>query len=122
MLKPSFYYGATSETFHRARTLRKEMTSSEKLMWQVLRRNNVKGFYFRRQHPIGRYIADFYCHNAKLVIELDGDVHDSEEAKERDANRTAVIEKYGIKVIRFSNGDVFKNTQFVVEEIEKYLH
>ena len=97
------------------------MTSAEKLMWQILRRNSVKGFYFRRQHPIGRYIADFYCHKVKLVVELDGDVHDSADQKEHDANRDAIMEKFGLTVLRFSNDDIFKNAEFVVNEIENFL-
>ena len=76
MPKTTFFYGATEETFERAKSLRKKMTDGEKLFWQLLRRNNVKGFYFRRQHPIGHYVADFYCHKAKVVVELDRAVHE----------------------------------------------
>ena len=121
MPKMPFFYNATEETFERAKSLRKEMTSAEKLMWEVLRRNNVNGFYFRRQHPIGRYIADFYCHKAKLVIELDGEIHDDKTQKEHDANRDAVMNNLGIIVLRFSNDDVFRNTSLVVKEIERFL-
>lgn len=121
MPRPAYFYGATEETFERAKSLRKEMTNGEKLFWQILRRNNVKGFYFRRQHPINRYIADFYCHKAKLVVELDGEVHNSIDAKEHDENRDAVMMNFGITVLRFKNDDAVKNTDFVVKEIEKHL-
>ena len=119
--RPDYYYNAPHETFEKAKLLRKEMTSAEKVVWKIIRRNNLKGFYFRRQHPVWIYIADFYCHKARLVVELDGEVHDTENAKQYDAGRNEKMNDFGITVLRFKNEDVFANIDFVVETIEKHL-
>lgn len=116
-----YYYNAQKKTFTNAKRMRKEPTAAEKFLWQILRRKAVQGYKFRRQHPIDRYIADFYCHKAKLVIEADGEVHDLEEVKRKDENRDAVMKKYGLTVLRFKNEDVLFNAHIVVEEIEKHL-
>jgi len=116
-----YYYNARKKTFNNAKRLRKEPTAAEKFLWQILRRKAVQGYKFRRQHPIDRYVADFYCHKARLVIEADGEVHDLEEVKRKDANRDAVMKKYGLTILRFKNEDVLFNAHIVVEEIEKYL-
>ena len=101
--------------------MRKNITKAEKIIWHELRRNNAKGYYFRRQHPIAWYIADFYCHKAKLVIELDGESHDTEEMKEHDEWRNGVMENLEIKVLRFKNEQVFDELDKVIEEIKKHL-
>ncbi|MEW6468242.1 MAG: endonuclease domain-containing protein [Bacteroidota bacterium] len=119
--QPGLFYNATRETFLRARILRKQMTSSERALWEVLRRNSVKGFYFRRQHPIWIYIADFYCHKAKLVIELDGEIHHSEKAKKHDAERDEMMKGQGITVLRFPNVEVFENLNGVMKKVTEYL-
>jgi very-short-patch-repair endonuclease len=72
------------------------MTYCEKVLWQELRKNRLHNLYFRRQHPISHFIVDFYCHELRLVIEVDGSIHDMEEQRERDLNRTAEIEKFDI--------------------------
>ena len=83
-----------------------------------MRKNRRLNLYFRRQHPVGRFIVDFYCHEIRLAIEVDGSVHDSEEQHERDANRTACLEEFGIKVLRFRNEDIIRNSRKVAEIIE----
>jgi very-short-patch-repair endonuclease len=118
-MQVEFYYGAKAITFERARELRKNMTSTEKTLWQKLRKNQVKGLRFRRQHPIDIYIADFYCHKAKLVIEIDGKIHNQQ--KEEDDSRTEEINKFGIKVIRFTNEDVLKDIDKVLNNIYEKL-
>ncbi len=118
---PEYYYNAPEKTFELAKLLRKDMTATEKLMWQVLRRNSLKGYYFRRQHPIAWYVADFYCHDAKLVVELDGEVHDFEDIKRHDAERDELMRGLGITVLRFKNEDVRGNVDEVVREIERHL-
>jgi cyclase len=118
---PSYYYNASKETFERAKNLRKNITKAEKILWHELRRNNLKKYHFRRQHPIAWYIADFYCHTAKLVIELDGEVHELEEMKAHDEWRDGIMENFDIKVLRFKNEDVFGNIDWVVKEIKKHL-
>ncbi len=115
------YYGATEHIAQNAIALRRNETPAEKFMWKLLRNRNIKGFKFRRQHPISRYIADFYCHEAKLVIELDGDVHLIEEIKEYDKKRQEAISQFDLKVLRFKNEEVFFETNKVIEIIEKHL-
>ena len=110
-----------------ARTLRKNPTYAEKILWADLRKRRQHEKKFLRQHPIffsdvGKerfYIADFYCHEAKLVVELDGRVHDFQ--KEQDEARTFVINQLGIKVIRFTNDDVENNLNDVMERIYEEL-
>ena len=118
---PPFYYNAPDLTFKLAKRLRKKITKAEKILWHELRRNNAKGYYFRRQHPIAWYIADFYCHEAKLVVELDGEVHDTEEMQEHDERRDSIMEGFDITVLRFKNEEVFGNVDEVVEAIKKHL-
>ena len=104
-----------SEIRARARALRRPMTPPEQKLWFRLRRNQIEGFKFKRQHPIGRFIVDFYCGSCRLVIELDGDTH--VEQQEYDAARTAWLEQQGCRVIRFCNRDVCNNTDGVLEVI-----
>ena len=98
-----------------AQTLRKNMTKEEAQLWyQCLCRAK---FRFRRQYVIGNYIVDFYCHQAKLVVELDGSQHYTPEEQANDRRRTAYLEQLGLKVIRFSNLDVLRRFQDVCEDI-----
>lgn len=76
--------GATESSFSEAQFLRKNETETEKILWENLRDNQLQGFKFRRQHPISLYIADFYCHKLKLIIEIDGGYHDSSEQVQKD--------------------------------------
>nr|WP_245395604.1 DUF559 domain-containing protein [Anthocerotibacter panamensis] len=100
-----------------ARKLRKNMTDAEQLLWSCLRGKQLEGYRFRRQHPIDRFVLDFYCPAVKLAIELDGSQHGSPEGKARDAERTAWLNAQGIRVIRFWNAQVFKNLEGVLQEI-----
>jgi very-short-patch-repair endonuclease len=95
-----------------ARQLRSTPTDAEIRLWSRLRRKQLDGFRFRRQHPIGPYIVDFFCPEAKLVVEVDGGQHNAEEAK--DEKRTCWLEERGYRVIRFWNNDVLSNTDGVV--------
>jgi len=108
---------AKPEIFKFAQDLRKNQTASEQSLWKVLRKYRNSGYIFRRQHPLGKFIADFYCHKLKLVIEVDGEVHSGEEAQEHDAGRTFELEKFGIKVIRFSNEQILHNENDVMSQI-----
>jgi len=99
----------------RARELRHEQTPSEQKLWQVLRNRAVGGLKFRRQAPFGSYIVDFYCAEAKLVVEVDGDVHESQV--EYDAERTCWLESIGLKVMRVRNEDVMFRLEAVLDEI-----
>ncbi|MGI9920113.1 endonuclease domain-containing protein [Vibrio owensii] len=96
--------------------LRANMPKPEEVLWQRIRRKQL-GVKFRRQHGIGRYIVDFYCAELNLVIEIDGDSHFSTEGKEKDTKRDAFIEALGIKVLRFTNEEVMKQTESVLERL-----
>jgi len=100
-----------------ARALRRNSTEAERLLWLELRDHRLGGNSFRRQVPIENYIADFVCHAAKLVIELDGGQHFSDDGEQADAKRSAVIEAEGFRVLRFSNHDVMTNRAGVLETI-----
>jgi len=112
-------YGASKEIVERARDLRKRMTDVEILLWSHLRNKKLDGFKFRRQHPIWIFIADFYCHEVKLVVELDGGIHQQKEIKEHDINRTAELKRFEIKVIRFTNEEVLENTEKILNQIKE---
>lgn len=104
------------KTRKRARELRRELTPIEAILWQRLRSRRLAGLKFRRQHPIGPFITDFYCAERKLVIEIHGDTP-AEKAR-YDASRTAWLEEQGIRVIRFNNRDVLDNLPGVIEMIK----
>ncbi|MGA0562148.1 endonuclease domain-containing protein [Ancylobacter sp. VNQ12] len=101
----------------RARSLRRDQTEVEKLLWSHLRNRQLDGWKFRRQEPIDRFTVDFLCSDAKLVIELDGGQH----AVEKDAGRTRMIEACGYLVIRFWNNDVLTNIDGVLLRILEVL-
>jgi len=104
-----------------ARELRKNATDAEILMWQLLCRNQMLGFGFRRQHPMGNYILDFYCHQAGLIIELDGGQHNEDRQRRYDEARSAYLVKQGLKVLRVWNNDVLANTEGVLQAIYEEL-
>ena len=114
-------YGATATIFARANALKRIMTKAEKALWEQLRNRKLGGHKFRRQHPLAQFIADFYCHEAKLVVEADGGIHNEIEIKERDEERTYMIEKLGLKVIRFTNEAILNNIESVLQEIKMNL-
>ena len=99
--------------------LRTNMPKPEEVLWQKIRRKQL-GVKFRRQHGIGRYIVDFYCAELNLVIEIDGDSHFSDEGKEKDTIRDSFMETLGIKVLRFTNEEVMKQTESVLERIIQF--
>jgi len=101
----------------RARKLRHHQTPAEAVLWGLLRGRRLAGLKFKRQHPIGRYVADFACDSARLVIELDGEVHTHEDQAAADADRQAALESLGWFVLRFSNDDVLNRPSAVLEAI-----
>ncbi|TVR83814.1 MAG: endonuclease domain-containing protein [Rhodospirillales bacterium] len=100
-----------------ARRLRRDGTAAERRLWRYLRNRGLDGHKFRRQHPIGGFVADFACVEAKLVVEVDGGQHGGTE----DARRTAALRRHGFTVLRFWNNDVLANTEGVVETIRAHL-
>ncbi len=110
------YYGTTPYVFQRAAELRNTMTPAEASLWKSLHINEWK-LKFRRQHPIANYVVDFYCHSLKLVIEIDGDVHDKEDVKKKDTEREQFLKNLGLTVLRFKNEEVYKNRQQLLNKI-----
>ena len=103
------------EIQQRAKELRQQMTPAERVLWEHLRAKRLKGLKFRRQHPLGPFIVDFCCPEHRLVIEVDGGVHELQ--KECDEARTEQLEAYGYRVLRFRNEDVLHRLEDVLEAI-----
>lgn len=101
-----------------ARKLRQNQNKDEQLLWNAIRSRRLTGLKFRRQFPIAGYVLDFYCSEKKLAVELDGESH--KFRYEHDSERTRILEKQGIHVLRFSNEDIYKNLQGVLIDIEKF--
>jgi very-short-patch-repair endonuclease len=104
-----------------ARKLRQNMTLGEVLLWQRLKRKQMRGYDFDRQRPIDRYIVDFYCKDLKLAIEIDGSSHDGEEAKVNDDIRQERLESLGVRFLRFTDADVKRNMEMVLNSIERWI-
>ena len=119
MIKKMFL-GAGAPIFRNAEELRYRMTAAEELLWGYLKRQQL-GVKFRRQHPLGIYIADFYCHQHKLVIELDGSIHNRIDVAQNDIERQINLKLDGLKVIRFTNDQVFNNLNKVLEQINTQI-
>jgi len=119
-MKNNMFLEATPLIFQRARELRDDMTSAEIKLWEFLR-SRPSGYKFRRQHPIGPFIADFYCHTLQLVIEVDGSIHDQPEIKQSDRSKQWSPEKEKIKVIRFTNHEIENKYDEVITSINKIL-
>ena len=108
--------GATWERLRpRARELRHQATPDETRLWQALRAHRLAGLAFRRQHVIGNYIVDFYCHEKRIVIEVDGPIHDTQVDDDR--YRQEIIEARGLTVLRFQNHEVLNDLPSVLERI-----
>ena len=101
----------------RARSLRQEQTPAEKRLWVALRKRQVAGLKFRRQHPYGQFILDFFCVERQLAIEVDGAVHLSAEQATRDAERSEFLEKRGVHVLRFTNDEIDQHLPDVLRKI-----
>ena len=108
-------------TQSRARELRWQMTDAERVLWSILRRKQLEGFRFRRQVPIGRFFADFFCPATRLIIEVDGGQHFDEDNLWRDYRRSKWLKEQGFRVIRFTNDAVFRCPGDVAEEIRRVL-
>jgi len=99
----------------RAKELRRQMTREERILWQQLRTNRLQGFHFRRQQVIAGFIADFYCHAAGLVVEMDGGIH--QQQAEYDAERDRVLATLGLRILRVRNIVILENLAGVLERI-----
>ena len=103
------------------KSLRHDQTDAERILWQGLRAKRLEGYKFRRQHPIESYIVDFACLSAKLIIEIDGELHETDEAQAYDARRSAVLGRLGWHVMRFWNDDVYDDADGVLDAISLHL-
>ena len=111
-----FFSGLVNE----ARELRKNQTPAEETLWQLLRNKKLNGLKFRRQHQIGSYITDFYCHEKKLIVELDGEVHNNPERQKHDSIRDKYLTSSGFHILRFPNEKVFNDTENVLKQIGEF--
>ena len=114
------FYNADPLIFENARELRNKLTPAEQIFWLRLK-EKFPEYKFRRQHPISIYIADFYCHKLKLVIEIDGPIHDSEEAKLNDEKRQNDLENLDLTVIRFTNEQIKNDIEDVIKIISSLI-
>ncbi len=105
----------------RARTLRRNATRAERRLWQGLRREQVAGFRFRSEVVLGGFIADFACFEARTIVEVDGATHSTDEEIACDAARSAALATQGFEILRFTNDDVFRNLEGVLETIRMRL-
>ncbi|MFS8887045.1 endonuclease domain-containing protein, partial [Synechococcus sp. R55.1] len=112
---------ASQELIARARQLRREATTAESLLWELLRDRRLLGRKFRRQHPIGQFIADFFCDDARLIIEIDGAVHREPTQQERDRLREEILREHGFAILRFTNEQILDRTEQVLQEIAAYV-
>ena len=115
------FEGASHLIFENAKQLRRRMTDAENVLWLHLK-NKIGNCKFRRQHPIGNYVADFYCHKAKLIIEVDGSVHNDREVKEQDEIRENDLMNMDYQIVRFTNEEVMKQCETVLKKISEIVN
>ena len=117
------YRGGLSVTtlLDQARELRQKQTPAEAILWEMLRTKRFYGLKFRRQHQIGTFIADFYCHQHHLVIELDGSIHNLPEQQQRDRAKEIYLQSIGHTILRFTNQAVFNDLEMVLSTIAQHL-
>ena len=114
--KGGMFEGASFLLFEKAKNLRKNMTVAEEVLWMYLKKG-IGGYKFRRQHPIGIYIADFFCYKLRLIVEVDGSIHNNSDTKSNDIIRQSDLEKSGYIVIKFNNVDIYKHVDIVLNKI-----
>lgn len=115
----NLHKNAIGKLYEYGRELRKDSTKAERILWDHLRNKKLNGLKFRRQHPLDKFIADFYCHEKKLVVELDGSVHDEKVTQQYDEARTSDLNELDIVVVRFRNEEVLNDIESVVTTIKK---
>jgi len=114
------HYGAPAEIFQIAERLRRDMTVTEKIIWERVCKNQL-GVRIRRQHPVWKFIADFYCHDLKLIIEIDGEIHLSSERRDYDISRDVILKEFRIEIIRFTTEEVMKKADWVIAQIKSKI-
>jgi len=119
-MEKRMFLNASPRLFAIAKELRLKQTKAEMILWDYLKKKPL-GFKFRRQHPISNYVADFFCFKLKIVIEVDGEIHENEESKRNDKLRTDSFNVTGIEVLRFKNDEVIHNIKWVEQQIERFI-
>jgi cyclase len=119
--KGNMFYGAQPMIFELAKKLRNNVTPTEMILWARLKEYFPK-LKFRRQHPVSHYVADFYCHSEKLIIEIDGSIHKLEQIKFSDSCRQKNLEDLGIIVLRFTTHEITHDLEVVLQKIDTYLN
>jgi cyclase len=120
-MEKKMFHKASPLIFERAAALRERMTGAENVLWEHLN-NKRLGVKFRRQHPLANYIVDFYCHKFKLVIEVDGGIHENVKIKKHDVEREEHLKQMGLTIIRFTNNEVLYQIEKVLENIKSFIH
>ena len=115
----NLHKAATGKLYQYGRELRQESTEAEKLLWAELRNRKLNGWKFRRQHPLDKFIVDFYCNEKKLVVELDGSVHSEKINEEYDEARTAMLSGLNVIVLRFKNEEVVNDIKETLKKIRE---
>ncbi|MEJ7679706.1 MAG: endonuclease domain-containing protein [Segetibacter sp.] len=115
----NLHKNANPKLYEYGKALRKETTEAEQKLWEYLRDRKLNGLKFRRQHPLHNYIADFYCNEIKLVIEIDGGIHATKDNAEYDKGRTYELQELGVTVLRFWNDEVMNNIKMVIAKIDE---
>jgi len=115
------FFKASNLIFERAKALRNNPTHAETILWSYLRHKPF-GYKFRRQHPVSIYVADFYCHTLKLIIEVDGNIHTDLDVKKHDLERQQNLENQEISFIRFTNQQVEKELESVIRKIDQHIN
>jgi len=113
---------ANPSTYDNAHYLRMAQTEAEEKLWQSLRNRKLMNLKFRRQHPFGKYVLDFYCHEVKLCVEADGSIHNEKDISEYDEHRTKVLNESGITVLRFTNQEIIESITSVIIKIEDFVN
>ena len=102
-----------------AKAMRRNMTPAERCFWNAVRANKIEGMHFHRQQVIDGFIADFYCGDQRLVVEIDGGIHETQ--KDYDNKRETILKKNGLRIIRFSNQEVINDIDLVIQKLKKYV-
>lgn len=113
--------GASAKKFAFAEDLRRNMTETEKILWEELRLKKCEGLKFRRQHPYGKFVLDFYCYSEKLCIEIDGGIHKEKRNVDYDKVRTKILKDNGNDEIRFTNQEILEDIEKVKVRIKKWI-
>ena len=116
----NMFYGASPVIHKQAKELRQKETKAEKVLWSFLSNHQLK-VKFRRQHPVSQFIVDFYCHELKLVIEVDGGIHLKKDNREYDQMRTEHLQSFNLHLMRFTNSMILENTEQVISQIRSKI-